>query len=162
MNPLDRHNDVQDNYWVEDVDAYNKGELTIPTLRLVWINESGYQALGGVAPEDPSDWHAFMRKTGAGKRTPDLILLTCMGFTKEILDEADGFEQIMSIAAGLEVKDMPGSRYSLMSLMNIPGEKKVQRSLSLYEDKHALDVENTIDSNHTKAGVPVGGLVIGA
>ena len=162
MNPLGRHNDVQDNYWVEDVDAYNKGSLTVPTLRLVWIDESGYQALGGAVPNDPSEWHSFMRKEGKGKRTPDMIILTCMGFTKEIFDGDKGFEEMMSIAAGLEIKDMPGSRYSFMSLMNIPGSKSVKRSLSLYESEDALDVENTIDSSNTKTGVPVGGLLIGA
>ena len=162
MNSLDRHNEVQDEYWEEDVEAYNNDSLSLPTLRLVWISEHDKQVRGGPAPADPADWRAFMRKQGAGKRPPDMVILTCMGFTKEIYDEAEGFEKLMSIAAGLEVKDMPGARYSLMSLMNLSGEARVKRSLSLYEDKHGLDIENTIDSANTKAGVPVSGLLIGA
>ena len=50
MKSLDRHNEVQDECWEEDVEAYNNDSLSLPTLRLVWISEHGKQVRGGPAP----------------------------------------------------------------------------------------------------------------
>ena len=55
MKSLDRHNEVQDEYWEEDVEAYNNDSLSLPTLRLVWISEHDKQVRGGPAPADPAD-----------------------------------------------------------------------------------------------------------